>query len=176
MPPGPQQPSSQQPSSQKPGVFLPVLAARLAARLAPGLGESVAERLLLSPRLGERVRAWATAGAADALAALDERDRTLAAAGEGALRQAAVLAGSVWHARRIRSLVLARDLQAFIEAHGPGARTIALQHLSLSPAPAVTSAEPLADAVLADGRACVSAWLGSLPGPAADALRLSPAA
>ena len=148
-----------------------IIAARLADRLAPGLGESIAERLLLSPRLGARVRDWALDGADAALASIPADDRDLVAAGEPALRRAVSLAGAVWHANRIRSLVLAKDLQSFIEAHGPAARMAALRHAAL--APQQSGDDPLPEAVSADGRACVAAWIDALPPVAAAALRLT---
>ena len=144
---------------------------RLAALLAPGLPGAVAERLLLSPRLGPRARQWALRDADGTAASLPDEDRGLALATSHRVRQAAVLAGAVWHADRVRGLVMARDLQAFIEAYGPEARSAALQHAALAPA-GVDADLPLLDAVLADGRKCLAAWLDALPEAASAMVRL----
>lgn len=151
-----------------------IVPSRLARRLAPDLAAATADRLLASPRLGARARHWAAEGAEDALHALAFDDRLLAESGPDGLRRAAVLAGAVWHARRVRGLIMARDLQAFIDQHGPAARALALRHAALAPpGEDEGSAErPLAEAVAADGRACLSAWLDALPPPAAAAVRL----
>ena len=148
---------------------------RLAARLAPGLAAATAARLLASPRLGAQVRRWATNGSEGALHALAFDDRLLAESGPDGLRRAAALAGAIWHGRRVRGLILARDLQTFIETHGPDARALALRHAALAPpAEDAGSAElPLVDAVALDGRACLAAWLDALPPPAAAAARLT---
>lgn len=152
-----------------------IVPSRLAARLAPGLAAATAERLLASPRLGAQARRWAVEGAEDAVHALGFDDRLLAESGPDGLRRAAALAGAVWHAGRVRGLILARDLQGFIDRCGPAARALALRHAALAPPAAdAGSAElPLADAVAADGRACLSAWLDALPPSAAAAVRLA---
>lgn len=151
-----------------------IVPSRLAMRLAPDLATATAERLLASPRLGAQARRWVMAEAEDAVHALAFDDRLLAESGSDGLRRAAVLAGAVWHARWVRGLILARDLQAFIDRHGPVARTFALRHAALAPPgeDAGPVERPLADAVAADGRACLSAWLDALPPPAAAAIRL----
>lgn len=151
-----------------------IVPSRLARRLAPDLAAATAERLLASPRLGARARRWAAEGAEDALHALAFDDRLLAESGPEGLRRAAVLAGAVWHARRVRGLIMARDLQAFIDRHGPAARALALRHVALAPPGEGEGAaeRPLADAVAADGRACLSAWLDALPPRAAAVVRL----
>ena len=152
-----------------------IVPSRLARRLAPGLAPATAERLLASPRFGAQARRWAAEGAEDALHALSFDDRLLAESGPDGLRRAAVLAGAAWHARRVRGLILARDLQSFIDRHGPAARAFALRHAALAPPgeDAEAAERPLADAVAADGRACLSAWLDALPPAAAGAVRLS---
>lgn len=162
-------------SAKTAGLAGGIVPSRLAARLAPGLAAVTAERLLASPSLGARVRRWAAEGTEDAVHALAFDDRMLAEGGAAGLRRAAMLAGAVWHARRVRGLMLARDLQAFIDQYGPAAREAALRHAALSP-----DAEdggpvqpPLIEAVAMDGRACLSAWLDTLPPPAAAAIRLA---
>lgn len=152
-----------------------IVPSRLARRLAPDLAATTAERLLASSQLGARARRWAMAGAEDALHALAFDDRLLAESGPDGLRRAAVLAGAVWHARRVRGLILARDLQAFIDRHGPAARALALRHaaLALPDEDAGAAERPLVDAVAADGQACLSAWLDALPPAAAAAVRLT---
>lgn len=164
-----------------------VLAARLAERLAPGLAAATAARLLASPRLGARALRWAAEGAEDAVHALGFDDRLLAESGPDGLRRVASLAGAIWNAGRVRGLILARDLQNFLDLYGPEARALALRHAALAPPPGAasgagaeagsdaetdTSGLPLTEAVAADGRACLSAWLDALPPTAAAAVRL----
>ena len=146
---------------------------RLAEALVPGLSPATAERLLKSPRLGERARALLAGNAAASMMALTDADRTLAEAGSDGLDRAASLAGAVWHADRVRGLMLARDLQPFLDAHGPAARDAALRHADLAPSPAPDLGDMrLADQVREDGLACVSAWIETLPTDAANAVRL----
>ena len=161
--------------TEETGLTDAIVPSRLAPRLAPGLAAVTAERLLNSPRLGQRVRRWAAQGAEDALHALAFDDRLLGESGVEGLRRAAMLAGAIWHALRVRGLILARDLQAFIDAHGAAARELALRHAVLAPAveDAGSAERSLAEAVAEDGRACLSAWLDALPPAAAAAVRLA---
>ncbi|WP_458097123.1 hypothetical protein [Roseomonas sp. WA12] len=151
---------------------------RLAARIAPGLPASVAERLLASPRLGARTAALALRvieGAGPGIAALPPAEATLAGCDAAALERAAVLAGAVWQAGRIRSLLRGADVAALEEALGPEARQVALVHGSLAssePGPEMGGL-PLAEAVRADGAALLLAWREALPLPVAEALRLT---
>lgn len=149
-------------------------AERLAERIAPGLPASVAERMLASPRLGARTAALALRvieGAGPAIAALPAGEAALAGADSAALERAAVLAGAVWQAGRIRSLLRAAEVAALEEALGPGARQAALAHDALaSPDPGDA---PLADAVRADGAVLLLAWREALPVAVAEALRLT---
>ena len=149
-------------------------AGRLAGRIVPGLPASVAERLLASPRLGPRVAALVqrvTTAAEPAIAALPPGDAALARGDATALDRATVLAGAVWQAGRIRSLLRAAEVAALEEALGPGARQAALAHGAL--ASPDSGDAPLADAVRTDGAVLLLAWREALPSPVAEALRLT---
>ncbi|WP_376091756.1 hypothetical protein ACE7GA_22335 [Roseomonas sp. CCTCC AB2023176] len=147
---------------------------RLAGHLAPGLPASVAERLLGSPRLGDRVRAFAEGRLRDAeaaVAALPPAEAALARAGHAVLERAAVLAGATWNAPRVRALLRAAEVAAFAEAFGAEARTVALAHGDLTP-PDPDDALPLHDAVRADGAVLLLGWRDALPPPIPEALAL----
>lgn len=144
---------------------------RVAPMLAPGLPAAVAARLQRSPRLGARSSAWLAETLGDAeLGSLSEQERDLVAARTDALCRAAILAGAVWHARRVAGLVLAADVAAFVAACGEPARAVAFRNL----AAAVSSDGelPLEEAVARDGKACVTAWIDTLPTGVAARIRL----
>lgn len=133
---------------------------------------ATAARLLASPRVGRRASAM-LAGmlGAGSLDELDAVDRPLALAPAAALQQAAELAGAVWHAPRIRALVMAAEIAAFAAVHGPDARQLALLHAGL--APAADRSDPDLDAAVAlAGRRCMAAWTAALPGFAAARVAL----
>ena len=144
---------------------------RVAPLLAPGLRSEVVLRLMRSPRLAARCTAWLEAALGEAdFAVLPDDEQALASADTETLHRAAVLAGAVWHAPRIRTLVLARDIAAFIERFGEPARDVALRHAALAPAP--DAALPLEAAIGHDGGACVTAWIAALPDGVDRRLRL----
>ena len=149
-------------------------AGRLAGRIVPGLPASVAERLLASPRLGPRVAALVqrvTTAAEPAIAALPPGDAALARGDATALDRATVLAGAVWQAGRIRSLLRAAEVAALEEALGAEARQVALAHGAL--AAAAPGDAPLAEAVRVDGAVLLLAWREALPEAVVEALRLT---
>lgn len=152
---------------------LPEAAAPL---IAAGLQATTARRLLRSQHLSGRASALLAArlgrGEPDTLA---EADRRLVLASPRTLDRVAVLAGAVWHAPRVRALVLAQDVETFVAALGEDARDAALRHAALAPAPTaggVISADGLEAAIRGDGAACLSAWIDSLPGWASGRMRL----
>ncbi len=151
---------------------------RVAELLAPGLAPETATRLIQSPRLRFRAAALLAARLGDAsraLAALEPGERMLVLASDpaAAFARAASFAGAVWHAGRVRALVLRDDVRGFEGAvqFGAGARAMALRHPDLAP-PAEDTGEPLAGAVTRDGHACLAAWVDSLPEPIAARVRL----
>ena len=156
-----------------------IIAARLAEALAPGLPPEIAERLLASPRLGAAAQDWARSGLEGVATLVSPADLALTAAGPDGLVRAAALAGAVWHAAEVRGMLMARDLQAYfaspaLSGHGEATREAALRHFALAPGlPAGDPTTPLADRVAASGRACLAAWLDSLPARVGAALRLT---
>lgn len=147
-------------------------AERLAEALAPGLAPATVEKLLGSPRLGDRARNLLAGNTAAATMALPAEDRILAEIGAPGLDRAASLAGAVWNGSRVRALMLARDLQPFLDAHGPAAREAAFQLAALAPDTPAPLGASLPDQVREDGLACISAWIEALPPEAARAVRL----
>ncbi len=143
-----------------------ILPERLAPLLAPGLSSGLAGRLLLSPRLAPRLPRLLEellGSPALALADLPEGETRLAQASGEVLARAARLAGAVWHARRIRALLLAADVAAFCRTHGGATRRAALRHGDL--AADEPGDAPLDTAIPADGAALLAAWREALPAP-----------
>ena len=151
-----------------------LLPERLAPLLAEGLPPAVAARLLSDARLGPRARAFAAGVLGDvaaAIEALTPGERLLAEAPGRALSEAATLAGAVWHAPRVRGLLLAKEVAAFAAALAEAARRAALRHGALAPG-GIAVPRDLEAAIREDGAACLTAWLDSLPRPLAARLRL----
>jgi hypothetical protein len=143
---------------------------RLAAPLiAPGLRPETAQRLFASPRLARRASRWlADAVGCGDPAALEPVDLALASASVTLLDSVALCAGAVWHAQRVRALVLGSDISLLCGRLGDATRNAALRHAP----PALDGSHPsgrdddaaaLADAVERDGTRCMSAWLDALP-------------
>lgn len=147
----------------------------LAPLLAPGLSAATASRLLASVRVAPRLPVLVSGllgNPAAACAALPAAEARLAMAPAAALRQAATLAGAVWHGGRVRALVLAQDVAAFVAAHGAAARAAAFAHHRATPSDART----LDAAIVDDGTMLLEGWRRALPAPLPDwiALRLAP--
>ena len=151
--------------------------ASVAPLIAPGLQAHTAQRLLSSPRLAPRASRWLAGllGHGDP-EALPPADRALALAPAETLEQVALCAGAVWHAPRMRALLLGADIAVLRDRLGDDARRIGLRHAAL----ASTSAQPgaaedanaLAEDIARDGAACLAAWIEALPDWAAARLRL----
>lgn len=144
-----------------------------AAPLLGGIAAATAARLLASPRFGSRTMALVAArlGTPEAaLADLPATEAALAQAREAVLGRAATLAGAVWHAARVRSLLRGADVAAFVAEHGEAARRAALAHAALAPP------DPGEGSIATDGAALLAAWRQALPAPLPDwiALRLPP--
>lgn len=145
---------------------------RVAPLLIPGLRPDVVERLRRSPRLRARTSALLAARLGPgSMAALADVDRWLVLAPPELLAQVATIAGAIWHAPRVRSLVAARDVTAFVSTHGEAARTAALRHQALAPPPRAPRGSLDTD-ILHDGEACLAAWVADLPLWAAARLHL----
>ncbi|MBR0648001.1 hypothetical protein GXW73_34590, partial [Roseomonas hellenica] len=134
---------------------------------------ATAARLLASPRFGARTIALVAARLCTpeaALAGLPAAEAMLAGAPAATLGRAAILAGAVWHAAQIRSLLRGADVAAFVAEHGEAARRVALAHAALAPA------DPGKGGIAGDGAALLAAWRQALPAPLPDwiAIRLAP--
>ena len=82
------------------------------------------------------------------------------------LRRVGELAGGIWHARSLRSIVLGRELATILADFDPQLHGLALENVDLSPEPE-RSLDPaaLAEAIRRDGMHCLSAFLARLPAP-----------
>jgi hypothetical protein len=157
----------------------PALAAPL---IAPGLRAETAQRLLASPRLARRASRLLAdrLGCGDA-ATLEPVDLALASAPRAVLEAVALRAGAVWHARRVRAIVLGADIALLCTRLGDATRNAALRHGALAPlkgnSPDIdgaggNGAGGLPDDILRDGTHCLSAWIDALPDWVASRVRL----
>jgi hypothetical protein len=82
------------------------------------------------------------------------------------LRRVGELAGGIWHARLLRSIVSGRTLATILADFEPQLHSLALENVDLSPEPE-RSLDPaaLAEAIRRDGTDCLSAYLARLPAP-----------
>ncbi|MEK9282214.1 nodulation protein NolU [Bradyrhizobium sp. ISRA442] len=75
-------------------------------------------------------------------------------------RRAALLAGSIWHARSVLKLVSRHDVAILIENIGAEAHAFAIRHLSSAVATtSIDDPQKLASQIEHDGCACLGAWL-----------------
>jgi len=155
--------------------------ALVAPLISPGLRPETACRLLSSPRLAARASSWL----ADRLgwgdpAAVPPEDLALAVASAETLEAVALCAGAVWHAPRVRALVLAADLAMLRARLGDEVREAALRHGVLAPEMArpmaadgsAGNADILADDIARDGASCITTWIDALPEWVAARVRL----
>ncbi|MFB9262252.1 nodulation protein NolU [Bradyrhizobium erythrophlei] len=76
-------------------------------------------------------------------------------------RRAALLAGSIWHARSVLKLVSRHDLSILIGMIGAEAHAFGIRHLSNAVATtSIVDPEQLSRQIEHDGHACLGAWLG----------------
>ncbi|MCA1493616.1 nodulation protein NolU [Ensifer sp. NBAIM29] len=140
---------------------------RLAARLDPGLSAATVVQLQkcarLQPRLAELLldndMDWNRTGwGPDLLRGHDPR-------------RAALLAGSIWHARSLLKLVSQPDLTRLVDYIGADAHAFGIRHLAHSITDELISdPEKLALQIEHDGHACLGAWLNK--GPALERNRV----
>ncbi|WP_139015762.1 nodulation protein NolU [Ensifer aridi] len=133
---------------------------RLAARLDPGLSAATLLQLQncarLQPRLAE-------------LLLDNDMDWNLTGWGPDLLhghdpRRAALLAGSIWHARSLLKLVSQPDLTRLVEYIGADAHGFGIRHLAHAIADGLISdPEKLALQIEHDGHACLGTWLNKRP-------------
>lgn len=142
-----------------------------ASLIVPGLQTETARRLLHSPRLAARASQLLAARLGDGDSQeLDPVDSALATAPADTLEAIAFSAGAVWHARRVRAVVLGADIAALCHRCGEAAREAALRHAELAPDDATAvgaQSGELEDDIAHDGRRCVAAWIDTLPAWAA---------
>ncbi|MGV7213427.1 nodulation protein NolU [Bradyrhizobium sp. UFLA05-112] len=129
---------------------------RLAARLDPRLSPSTVLQLQKATRLQERLAKLLLGGELVVNEGSWGRDVLL---GHDPHR-AALLAGSVWHARSLVKRVSKRDLELLIEDIGAEAHAFAIRHLSNAVATeSIVDPEQLTHQIEHDGYACLGAWL-----------------
>jgi hypothetical protein len=82
------------------------------------------------------------------------------------LRRVGELAGGIWHAQSLRSIILGRALATILADFEPQLHGLALENVDLSPKPK-GSLDPaaLAEAIRRDGMHCLSAFLARLSAP-----------
>lgn len=147
-----------------------------AALIVPGLQTETARRLMHSPRLAVRTSQLLVARLGDRDSpALDPIDGALATAPADVLEAITFSAGAVWHARRVRAVVLGADIATLCHRCGEAAREAALRHALLAPDDAIALDGQFGDLeadIAHDGRRCVAAWIDTLPAWAAARVRL----
>ncbi|AGS25358.1 nodulation protein NolU (plasmid) [Rhizobium etli bv. mimosae str. Mim1] len=75
-------------------------------------------------------------------------------------RQAALFAGSIWHARSLLKLISKSDLTVLIEHIGAEAHAFGIRHQARAIATSsIADPEKLAEQIEHDGHACLGAWL-----------------
>lgn len=147
-----------------------------AALIVPGLQPETARRLLHSPRLAARASQLLAARLGEGSSPpLDLIDDALATAPADILEAMTFSAGAVWHARRVRAVVLGAEIAALCHRCGEAARVAALRHVALAPENAIAASGETGDLeadIVHDGRRCVAAWIDTLPRWAAARMRL----
>ncbi|PVE20930.1 nodulation protein NolU [Microvirga sp. KLBC 81] len=129
---------------------------RLAARLDVSLSASTVMRLQKSPRLQGRLAR---------LLLGNEMDPNGSGWGSDLLlghdpRRAALLAGSIWHARSLLKLVSRYDLSILIGRIGAEAHAFGIRHLANAiETTSIADPERLARQIEHEGHACLGAWL-----------------
>ncbi|MGY4567979.1 MULTISPECIES: nodulation protein NolU [Bradyrhizobium] len=140
---------------------------RFAAGLDPLLSPSTLLRLQQSSRLQPRLAELLLGSEVDVSGSGWNDDLLL---GHDP-RRAALLAGSIWHARSVLKLVSKRDLSILVEMIGAEAHAFAIRQLSTAVATTpVADPEQLSRHIEHDGHACLGAWLDEAP--ALDRIRV----
>lgn len=129
--------------------------ARLAVSLDAALSAATLARLQNSSRMRDRLVRLVLGDAG--------------VAGPGPLsghspRRAALLAGSIWHARSLLKLISGQDLGAFVDKVGAEFQPFGVRHIGLAVSTAlIADPEQLSEAVEQDGLGCLGGWLATLP-------------
>lgn len=133
---------------------------RLAARLDPALSAATLAQLQKCPRLQLRLTE---------LLLDNDLDSNRIDWGPDLLRgndphRAALLAGSIWHARSLLKLVSQPDLTVLIGYIGADAHAFGIRHLAHAiENRLIADPEKLAQQIERDGHACLGAWLHDRP-------------
>ncbi|MGX9431714.1 MULTISPECIES: hypothetical protein [Bradyrhizobium] len=129
---------------------------QFAARLDARLSASTLLRLQKSARLQVRLAEMLLGNGMDASSSNWGRDLLL---GHDPNR-AALLAGSIWHARSLLKLVSKQDLAILLGRIGAEAHAFGIRHLASAVATTATAdPEQLSQQIEHDGHACLGAWL-----------------
>ncbi|MDA9419182.1 MULTISPECIES: nodulation protein NolU [Bradyrhizobium] len=129
---------------------------RFAGLLDPLLSPSTLARLQQSARLQPRLAELLLGSKVEVSCADWDEDALL---GHDP-RRAALLAGSIWHARSILKLVSRHDLTILVQVIGAEAHAFAVRHLSSAVAMTpIVEPEQLSRQIEYDGHACLGAWL-----------------
>lgn len=79
-------------------------------------------------------------------------------------RRAALLAGSIWHARSLLKLISGQDLGILVEKVGVECQPFGVRHIGQAVSTILfTDPERLAEAIEQDGYGCLGAWLATVP-------------
>uniref|UniRef100_A0A939LGW4 Nodulation protein NolU n=2 Tax=Bradyrhizobium quebecense TaxID=2748629 RepID=A0A939LGW4_9BRAD len=133
---------------------------RFAARLDPLLSPPTLLRLQQSSRLQPKLAGLLLGGEVDVSGANWNEDLLL---GHDP-RRAALLAGSIWHARSVLKLVSRHDLSILVELIGAEAHAFGIRHLSSAVATTpIADPEQLSRQIEHDGHVCLGAWLDEAP-------------
>lgn len=133
---------------------------RFAARLDPLLSPPTLLRLQQSSRLQPKLAGLLLGGEVDVSGADWNEDLLL---GHDP-RRAALLAGSIWHARSVLKLVSRHDLSILVELIGAEAHAFGIRHLSSAVATTpVADPEQLSRQIEHDGHVCLGTWLDEAP-------------
>ncbi|UVC15237.1 nodulation protein NolU [Mesorhizobium onobrychidis] len=150
----------QLPALGRSGLAASVHPTRLAARLDPALSAATLAKLQKCPRLQRKLTE---------LLLDNDSESNGVDWGPDLLRgndphRAALLAGSVWHARSLLKLVSQPDLTVLIERLGADAHAFGIRHLAHAIADRlIADPEKLARQIEHDGHACLGAWLHHSP-------------
>lgn len=140
---------------------------RLAAGLDASLSAPTLLRLQKSPRLQARLAELLLGNEVDLNGSGWSDDLLL---GHDP-RRAALLAGSIWHARSVLKLVSKHDLAALIGVVGAEAHAFAVRHVASAVATtSISDPAQLSKQIEHDGHACLGAWLDEAP--ALDRIRV----
>ena len=135
---------------------------RLAARLDANLSAATLVQLQKSPRLQIRMARLLLENEMDLNGAVSSPDLLL---GHDPKR-AALLAGSIWHARSLIKLISKQDVAVLIGRVGAEVQAFGIRHASHAVSTRVIAdPQQLGQEIDDDGHACLGAWLDEVSAP-----------